>query len=49
MCGRREFDERAIAWLNMLLDPNAGKPTRRVKRAPRPGSTKRNIPPPPLD
>ena len=49
MCGRREFDERAIAWLNMLLDPNAGKPTRRVKRAPRPSSTKRNIPPPPLD
>jgi hypothetical protein len=33
----------------MLLDPNAGKPTRRVKRAPRPSSTKRNIPPPPLD
>lgn len=49
MCGKREYDERAIAWLNMLLDPNAGKPTRRVKRAPRPGTLKRNIPRPPLD
>jgi YgiT-type zinc finger domain-containing protein len=49
MCGKREYDERAISWLNMLLDPNAGKPTRRVKRAPRPGTTKRNIPRPPLD
>lgn len=49
MCGKREYDERSIAWLNMLLDPNAGKPTRRVKRAPRPRATKRNLPPPPLD
>ena len=49
MCGKREYDERAIAWLNMLLDPNAGKPTRRVKRAPRPGTAKRTIPRPPLD
>ena len=49
MCGKREYDERAIAWLNMLLDPNAGKPTRRIKPAPRPGTAKRNIPRPPLD
>lgn len=27
VCGRREYDERAIQWLNMILDPNAGKPT----------------------
>lgn len=27
MCGRREYDEQAISWLTMLLDPNAGKPT----------------------
>ena len=49
MCGKREYDERSIAWLAMLLDPNAGKPTRRVKRAPRPGTPKRSISPPPLD
>jgi len=49
MCGKREYDERAIAWLTMLLNPNAGKPTRRLKRAPRPGTHKRNISPPPLD
>ena len=49
MCGKREYDERAISWLTMLLDPNAGRPTRRIKRAPRPGAVKRNIFPPPLD
>ena len=27
VCGKRECDEKAIQWLNMLLDPNAGKPT----------------------
>jgi len=32
MCGKREYDEQAISWLTMLLDPNAGKPTRRVGR-----------------
>jgi YgiT-type zinc finger domain-containing protein len=26
-CGRREYDERAISWLTMLLNPNAGKPS----------------------
>ena len=49
MCGKREYDERAIAWLTMLLDPNAGKPTRRVKRTPRPGTPKPNISHPPID
>jgi hypothetical protein len=49
MCGRREYDERAISWLAMLLDPNAGKPTRRVKRTPRPGSPKPNISHPSFD
>jgi YgiT-type zinc finger domain-containing protein len=33
VCGRREYDEKSISWLTMLLDPNAGKPTGR-KRAP---------------
>jgi YgiT-type zinc finger domain-containing protein len=34
VCGKREYDEKAIAWLNMLLDPNAGKPTRKWRKAP---------------
>ena len=40
ICGKREYDEQAISWLSMLLDPNAGKPTRRVHRPhhPRPQS-----------
>ncbi len=24
LCGKREYDQRAIAWLTMLLNPNAG-------------------------
>ncbi|MBO9367866.1 MAG: YgiT-type zinc finger protein [Chloroflexi bacterium] len=38
VCGRREYDERAIAWLNLLLAPSMGKPlrtSRRSHRAPR--------------
>jgi YgiT-type zinc finger domain-containing protein len=27
VCGRREYDEKSISWLTMLLSPNAGKPT----------------------
>jgi YgiT-type zinc finger domain-containing protein len=27
VCGRREYDEKSISWLTMLLNPNAGKPT----------------------
>ena len=34
VCGRREYDERANQWLNMLLDPNAGKPTRSGRHTP---------------
>lgn len=49
MCGKRDFDERAISWLTMILNPNAGKPTRRIKRTPRPGPTKRNLPHLPID
>lgn len=33
VCGRREYDERAVSWLSTLLSPNAGKPT--VRRKPR--------------
>ena len=39
VCGRREYDSKAILWLNMILDPNAGKPTtrrRRIQPPPRP-------------
>jgi YgiT-type zinc finger domain-containing protein len=34
VCGRCEYDERAIQWLNILLDPNAGKPTSPNRRTP---------------
>ena len=27
MCGRREFDSRAITWLNTLLNPATGRST----------------------
>ena len=27
LCGRREYDEKSVSQLTMLLDPNAGKPT----------------------
>jgi YgiT-type zinc finger domain-containing protein len=35
MCGRREFDSRAITWLNTLLNPAAGRsPSRKSRREP---------------
>ena len=51
MCGKREYDERAIGWLTMLLNPNAGKPTRRAGagRARMSGPRKPTVSPPPLD
>lgn len=49
LCGRREYDERAISWLTMLLSPETGKPTRRVNRAPKPAPPTLNHPTPPLD
>jgi YgiT-type zinc finger domain-containing protein len=39
VCGRREYDPRAINWLNTLLSPNAGRrkaPRRRNRNRPRP-------------
>jgi YgiT-type zinc finger domain-containing protein len=36
VCGRREYDEKAVHWLNMILDPNAGKPTQSNRRTPPP-------------
>jgi YgiT-type zinc finger domain-containing protein len=38
MCGRREYDARAISWLNTLLSPEAGRrysPDRRRVRSSR--------------
>ncbi len=35
VCGRREYDERSISWLTMLLNPDAGKPTGHKRRIPR--------------
>jgi YgiT-type zinc finger domain-containing protein len=32
MCGRREYDEQSIYWLDAMLDPNAGKPTSSSRR-----------------
>ncbi|MCE9646078.1 MAG: YgiT-type zinc finger protein [Chloroflexi bacterium] len=34
VCGKREYDEKAVLWLNMILDPNAGKPTRNKRSTP---------------
>lgn len=39
VCGRREYDERAVIWLNTLLNPDAGHRLpahRRVNRPARP-------------
>ncbi len=40
VCGRRDYDEKSIAWLSMLLNPDAGKPTGR-----RPSPPRRALPP----
>lgn len=35
VCGRRDYDEKSISWLTMLLNPDAGKPTKARPSAPR--------------
>jgi YgiT-type zinc finger domain-containing protein len=35
MCGKREYDPRAISWLTTLLSPNTGRRTS-PRRRPRP-------------
>jgi len=32
VCGRREYDPRAITWLNTLLHPEAGRRSQKFKR-----------------
>jgi hypothetical protein len=34
VCGKREYDEKAISWLTMLLSPDAGRPTQRHRKPP---------------
>lgn len=36
VCGRREYDSRAVSWLSILLNPDAGRPavSRRRKAPP---------------
>ena len=41
VCGRREYDERAISWLSTLLNPDTGKSGTRHRR-PRPPLDKRD-------
>ena len=41
MCGRREYDARAISWLVTILNPETGK-TSTPRRRPRPPLKKRN-------
>jgi len=31
VCGRREYDARAIIWLNTLLDPEAGNKSQTIR------------------
>ena len=32
VCGKREYDQRAVTWLTTLLNPVAGHPSRRPQR-----------------
>lgn len=41
VCGRREYDTRAIAWITTLLNPDTGKPAGK-SRHPRPPVEKRD-------
>ena len=43
ICGKREYDEQAVATLSMLLSPEAGKPSRRFEHTPQPDPAKRKF------
>ncbi len=43
ICGRREYDSRAIVWLNTLLNPEAGQ-RRQTRRPFRPDPVQRPAP-----
>ena len=34
VCGRREYDARAVKWLNTILSPDAGRPPARRRYFP---------------
>ncbi len=37
MCGMREYDRRALSWLNIILSPNTGRKHQpRLPQTPRP-------------
>lgn len=44
MCGRREYDPRAVNWLNALLNPSAGKRSGLRRRRHRPAGLNRPQP-----
>ncbi len=41
VCGRREYDLHALSQLSLLLNPNAGRSPRRVRRPARAPETKK--------
>jgi YgiT-type zinc finger domain-containing protein len=45
VCGRREYDPYALNQLNMLLNPNAGKPTHKQHMVPQRVQNKKNTRP----
>jgi YgiT-type zinc finger domain-containing protein len=49
VCGRREYDMKAVLWLEMILDPNAGKPTKKRRGAAPPPRPKSDLPRPVRD
>jgi YgiT-type zinc finger domain-containing protein len=42
LCGRREYDQRAIAWLTAMLNPETGTPSSNTKRVLTPKEEKRD-------
>ena len=38
VCGRREYDARAVSWLSALLNPDAGKSPSKRRSAGRPST-----------
>ncbi len=44
VCGMREFDHRALSWLNVLLDPQTGRSSR-PRKGPRPAGDEPPAPP----
>lgn len=44
VCGRREYDSRAVSWLSTLLNPTAGQPARQKQpKRPTPKRTPKQV------